>query len=68
MHASAVHAPPFADEAEDARARDLAQRIGEVLDDGVVHVVGSRRTGCALLGADLDLVAVLPGPPSACPT
>jgi endonuclease/exonuclease/phosphatase family metal-dependent hydrolase/2'-5' RNA ligase/uncharacterized protein (UPF0248 family) len=30
---------------------------------GIVHLVGSRRMGCALPGADLDLVAVLPGAP-----
>ncbi len=30
--------------------------------DGVVHVVGSRRMGCARAGADLDLVAVVPDP------
>jgi poly(A) polymerase len=29
---------------------------------GVVHVVGSRRMGCARDGADLDLVAVVPDP------
>jgi poly(A) polymerase Pap1 len=28
-----------------------------------VHLVGSRRAGCALPGADLDLVAALPGIP-----
>ncbi|MGW7117938.1 poly(A) polymerase, partial [Streptomyces xanthophaeus] len=30
----------------------------------VVHLAGSRRMGCALPGADLDLVAVLPGAPA----
>jgi poly(A) polymerase len=30
--------------------------------DGLVHVVGSRRMGCARAGADLDLVAVVPDP------
>jgi endonuclease/exonuclease/phosphatase family metal-dependent hydrolase/uncharacterized protein (UPF0248 family) len=39
----------------------ITGRIAEVLSDGVVHVVGSRRMGCALGGADLDLVAALPG-------
>ncbi|MEJ2857554.1 MULTISPECIES: RNA repair domain-containing protein [unclassified Saccharothrix] len=32
-----------------------------VVPGAVVHVVGSRRMGCALAGADLDLVAVVPG-------
>ncbi|WP_410088618.1 poly(A) polymerase [Streptomyces sp. t39] len=36
-------------------------RIEAALPEGVVHVVGSRRTGCALPGADLDLVVALPG-------
>ncbi|MCC9709104.1 RNA repair domain-containing protein [Streptomyces sp. MNU76] len=45
------------DEVEDRIARLLT----EALPDGVVHVVGSRRMGCALPGADLDLVAALPG-------
>ncbi|MER6222478.1 poly(A) polymerase [Streptomyces sp900105755] len=51
-------------EDEDTAARvaeETAQRIAKALSDGVVHVVGSRRMGCALPGADLDLVAVLPG-------
>lgn len=50
--------------AEDRVARvaeETTHHIGEAFPDGVVHVVGSRRMGCALPGADLDLVAVLPG-------
>ncbi|MCX4512632.1 RNA repair domain-containing protein [Streptomyces sp. NBC_01619] len=51
--------------AEDPRGEELArrtaQRVAEALADGVVYVVGSRRMGCALPGADLDLVAALPG-------
>ncbi|MFF7994618.1 RNA repair domain-containing protein [Kitasatospora xanthocidica] len=43
-------------------ARALAGRITEALPEGAVHVVGSRRLGCHLDGADLDLVAALPGP------
>ncbi|MFF3321327.1 poly(A) polymerase [Streptomyces sp. NPDC002889] len=43
------------------RARRIAQRVAESLGEGVVYVVGSRRMGCALPGADLDLVAALPG-------
>lgn len=39
----------------------VAARIAAALPEGVVHVVGSRRMGCAAAGADLDLVAVLPG-------
>ncbi|MFI8454855.1 RNA repair domain-containing protein [Kitasatospora sp. NPDC085464] len=43
-------------------ATELARRIAAALPDGAVHVVGSRRLGCQLDGADLDLVAALPGP------
>ncbi|MFD4660762.1 poly(A) polymerase [Kitasatospora sp. NPDC058444] len=43
-------------------ARALAERVAEALPEGVVHTVGSRRLGCQLDGADLDLVAALPGP------
>lgn len=39
----------------------IVRRVADALPDGVVHVVGSRRMGCELVGADLDLVAVLPG-------
>lgn len=35
--------------------------LRSALTGGVVHLTGSRRTGCELPGADLDLVAVLPG-------
>ncbi|CAM5334889.1 hypothetical protein SAVIM338S_00973 [Streptomyces avidinii] len=42
-------------------AARIAARVAAALPEGVVHVVGSRRTGCALPGADLDLVAALPG-------
>ncbi|MFJ8623723.1 RNA repair domain-containing protein [Kitasatospora sp. NPDC093550] len=45
-----------------AVARHLADRITATLSEGAVHVVGSRRLGCQLDGADLDLVAALPGP------
>ncbi|WP_037680416.1 poly(A) polymerase [Streptomyces griseus] len=49
-------------EATDAAVADLiTARVTDVLGDGLVHVVGSRRMGCALPGADLDLVAALPG-------
>ncbi|GAA3384877.1 poly(A) polymerase [Streptomyces racemochromogenes] len=43
-------------------AAEVAARIAAALPDGVVRTAGSRRMGCALPGADLDLVAVLPGP------
>uniref|UniRef100_A0AAU2JJ50 RNA repair domain-containing protein n=1 Tax=Streptomyces sp. NBC_00049 TaxID=2903617 RepID=A0AAU2JJ50_9ACTN len=47
--------------AEAVTAR-IAEALGEgALGEGVVHVVGSRLMGCALPGADLDLVAALPG-------
>ncbi|WP_240800711.1 poly(A) polymerase [Streptomyces sp. ICN441] len=42
-------------------ARRTTRRIAAALADGVVHLAGSRRMGCALPGADLDLVAALPG-------
>ncbi|MEU7554175.1 poly(A) polymerase [Streptomyces sp. NPDC044571] len=42
-------------------ADTVAARIAQALGEGVVHLVGSRRMGCALPGADLDLVAALPG-------
>ncbi|MFF5448626.1 poly(A) polymerase [Streptomyces sp. NPDC012888] len=42
-------------------AEAVADRVAAALAEGVVEVVGSRRMGCALPGADLDLVAVLPG-------
>ncbi|GGJ94272.1 hypothetical protein GCM10011583_27160 [Streptomyces camponoticapitis] len=48
--------PPAADAGETARL--LAPRTPA---EGVVHVVGSRRMGCASARADLDLVAVVPG-------
>ncbi|MDX2820905.1 RNA repair domain-containing protein [Streptomyces ipomoeae] len=47
--------------ADTAVADRIIPGITEALPDGVVHVVGSRRMGCALPGADLDLVAALPG-------
>ncbi|MCB5183225.1 poly(A) polymerase [Streptomyces antimicrobicus] len=44
-----------------ARAEEVARRVAAAFPEGVVEVVGSRRTGCALPDADLDLVAALPG-------
>ncbi|MFC9324461.1 poly(A) polymerase [Kitasatospora sp. NPDC057015] len=49
------------DGAGDDGAREVVRRLAEALDEGVVELVGSRRTGCALPDADLDLVAALPG-------
>lgn len=55
----ALPGPPDDDES----ARRTLKRLSDALADGVVHLVGSRRMGCALPGADLDLVAALPGSP-----
>jgi endonuclease/exonuclease/phosphatase family metal-dependent hydrolase/2'-5' RNA ligase/uncharacterized protein (UPF0248 family) len=41
----------------------LATRITEALPEAKIHIVGSRRTGTHLPGADLDLVAAMPGEP-----
>ncbi len=38
----------------------IVDGVASALPGGVVHVVGSRRMGCALPGADLDLVAAVP--------
>lgn len=43
------------------RAASVTARIAGALGDGMVAVAGSRRMGCALPGADLDLVAAVPG-------
>ncbi|GAB2956116.1 hypothetical protein GCM10027280_50890 [Micromonospora polyrhachis] len=42
------------------RVERLVGRLRDALPDAVVHVVGSRRLGCAVAGADLDLVVALP--------
>ncbi|MDH6541401.1 poly(A) polymerase [Streptomyces sp. SPB4] len=47
----------------DAAAGRIGARIAGALAQGVVRTAGSRRMGCALPDADLDLVAVLPGAP-----
>ncbi|MDX2785146.1 polynucleotide adenylyltransferase, partial [Streptomyces caniscabiei] len=47
--------------ADRAAADRVARLVAGAFPEGVVHVVGSRRMGCALPGADLDLVAALPG-------
>lgn len=46
-----------------ADAGRIAERVTAALPGSRVHVVGSRRMGCAAPGADLDLVAALPGAP-----
>ncbi|MEU6779444.1 poly(A) polymerase [Nonomuraea angiospora] len=50
-------------EQPDDLADRVARRLAEALRPGVVSVAGSRRMGCELPGADLDLVAALPGEP-----
>ncbi|MGV9383754.1 poly(A) polymerase [Nonomuraea sp. NPDC003707] len=50
-------------EQPDDSADRVARRLAEALRPGVVSVAGSRRMGCELPGADLDLVAALPGEP-----
>ncbi|MFH9548325.1 poly(A) polymerase [Streptomyces sp. NPDC017435] len=46
---------------DDAAAEQTVRRLRQALGEGVVHLTGSRRMGCALAGSDLDLVAALPG-------
>ncbi|APU38891.1 poly(A) polymerase [Streptomyces sp. TN58] len=46
----------------DDHAESVTARVRAALPGARVHVAGSRRMGCALPGADLDLVAALPGP------
>ncbi len=55
--------PAFAEGgADEEQARMVVERVSAALgDEARVHLAGSRRMGCALPGADLDLVAVLPG-------
>ncbi|MFG2474986.1 poly(A) polymerase [Streptomyces fagopyri] len=54
--ATAIAVPP-----DDRGAEHTARCLSDALGEGTVHVVGSRRMGGALPGADLDLVAALPG-------
>ncbi|MET9343158.1 poly(A) polymerase [Nonomuraea sp. NPDC003804] len=44
-----------------ALAEKVTRRLAEALRPGIVHVAGSRRMGCELAAADLDLVAAVPG-------
>lgn len=48
----------------DGVAESVTARLRAALGDGRVHTAGSRRMGCALPEADLDLVAALPGGPA----
>ncbi|MDX3516370.1 poly(A) polymerase [Streptomyces scabiei] len=59
----AEEAVPYAPKGDgEAGVADRVTRlVADALPGGVLHVVGSRRMGCALPGADLDLVAALPG-------
>ncbi|MFF5703031.1 poly(A) polymerase [Streptomyces sp. NPDC012794] len=54
-------AAPAGDAEAAGAAGELAARIAAALPEGLVRTAGSRSMGCALPGADLDLVAVLPG-------
>ncbi|OKI44080.1 polynucleotide adenylyltransferase [Streptomyces sp. CB03578] len=54
-------AVPATTGAAEAQAEAVRARVARALDGGVVHLAGSRRMGCAGPGADLDLVAALPG-------
>ncbi|MEY9930337.1 poly(A) polymerase [Catenulispora sp. GP43] len=47
----------------DRPAATLTSRITEALPEAVVLLAGSRRTGTHLAGADVDLVAAVPGTP-----
>lgn len=47
--------------ADEARAAEVVRRVTAALPQARVHLVGSRRMGCAMPGADVDLVATLPG-------
>jgi poly(A) polymerase len=47
----------------DRPAATLTTRITEALPEAVIHLVGSRRTATHLPGADVDLVAAVPGAP-----
>ncbi|MFL6116615.1 MAG: RNA repair domain-containing protein, partial [Catenulispora sp.] len=49
----------------DAEATALADRVRTALPEAAIHIVGSRRFEVNLPGADLDLVAAVPGAPDA---
>ncbi|NRQ40260.1 hypothetical protein HII36_51830 [Nonomuraea sp. NN258] len=56
--------PPAAALAHDPLAGHVVRRLTEALDPAVIHLTGSRAMDCARTGADIDLVAVLPGDPA----
>ncbi|MFJ4990200.1 poly(A) polymerase [Streptomyces sp. NPDC088732] len=47
--------------AGDTEAARVLRQLTQALRPGAVHLAGSRRMGCHLPGADLDVVAALPG-------
>ncbi|MFC9625958.1 poly(A) polymerase [Streptomyces sp. NPDC056930] len=49
------------EDGSEADAAEIVRRVAAALPEGRVHPVGSQRMGCALPGADVDLVAALPG-------
>ncbi|MGW2276746.1 RNA repair domain-containing protein [Streptomyces sp. NPDC001770] len=57
-----VELAPAGAEAPARAGESVLHRVAEALPGGSVHLVGSRRTGGALPGADVDLVAALPAP------
>ncbi|MFI8886232.1 poly(A) polymerase [Streptomyces sp. NPDC053813] len=61
LAADAAEEEAGTDPAEEERAAGIVRRVAAALAEGRVHLSGSRRMGCALPGADVDLVAALPG-------
>ncbi|MBT8228590.1 MAG: DUF504 domain-containing protein [Dactylosporangium sp.] len=61
LDTTAGSGPTLEPDSRITRVRQVTRRLSAALSDGVVHTVGSRRLDCALAGADLDLVAALPG-------
>lgn len=60
LHVSDHYGVRVALGAASLHAEGVARRVAAALPDAHVHLVGSRRMGCARPGADLDLVAALP--------
>ena len=52
---------PERESSPEGDAARIVELIQHALGSAVVHLVGSRRMGCELRGADVDLVAALPG-------
>ncbi|MEU9562471.1 poly(A) polymerase [Streptomyces sp. NPDC048161] len=61
LAADAAEEAAGTDPAEEERAAGIVRRVAAALAEGRVHLSGSRRMVCALPGADVDLVAALPG-------